>query len=123
MAATLLLPLAIAILALGHSRGSAEQWSRERIARLPDSAFAAIETAPNGKKVRHLPHHDESGAVDPAHLKAALSRLPQVKWINPATREAARRHLEEHASERSSKTSTDPTVRSTIHMRNSSTPH
>src|SRR5262249_21438818 len=107
--------------ALAHSRGSAEQWSRERIARLPDSAFAAIETAPNGKKVRHLPHHDESGAVDPVHLKAALSRLPQVKWIDPATKDVARHHLEEHVSERSSKTSADPTVRSTIHMRGPST--
>jgi len=120
MAATILLPLAIALLILASTPGRAEQWSRERIARLPDSAFAAVETAPNGKKVRHLPHHDESGAVDPAHLKAALSRLPQVKWINPETKEVARRHLDEHVSERSSKTPSDPSVRATIRMRGSS---
>jgi len=74
----------------------AEEWSRARIARLPDSAFAAIEISPDGRKERHLPHHDESGAVDPAHLRAALDRLGQVRWRNPASEAAARLHLESH---------------------------
>src|SRR5947208_10623089 len=64
--------------------------------RLPDSAFAVVETAPDGRKARHLPHHDGTGAVDLAHLKAARSRLSQVKWLDTANEEKARRHLEEH---------------------------
>ena len=74
----------------------AEEWSLGRIARLPDSAFAVVETAPDGRTVRHLPHHDETGAVDLAHLKAARSRLGQVQWVDPASEAIARRHLEEH---------------------------
>jgi len=103
--ATALLGLAITLLALGHSGAGAEEWSRARIARLPDSAFAVVEIAPNGKKMRHLPHHDETGAVNPVHLKAALARLAQVKWLDPANRAIARRHLEEHLRELSSRTS------------------
>ena len=52
------------------SPAAAEEWSRAYISRLPDSAFAVVETAPDGRKVRHLPHHDETGAVDLAHLRA-----------------------------------------------------
>ncbi|MEK7385619.1 MAG: hypothetical protein AABZ83_04195, partial [candidate division NC10 bacterium] len=74
----------------------AEEWSRGRIARLPDSAFAVVATAPDGRTVRHLPHHDETGAVDLAHLKAARARLGQVQWLDPASEAIARRHLEEH---------------------------
>ena len=75
---------------------AAEEWSRAYISRLPDSAFAVVETAPDGRKARHLPHHDETGAVDLSHLKAAWSRLGQVKWLDAANEEKARRHLEEH---------------------------
>jgi hypothetical protein len=74
----------------------AEEWSRARISRLPDSAFAAIEILPDGRRLRRLPHHDESGAVDLPHLRAARSRLGQVKWVDPRNAEAARRHLDEH---------------------------
>ena len=74
----------------------AEEWSQARISRLPDSAFAAIETAPDGRKLRHLPHHDETGAVNLAHLKAARARLGQVKWLDPVNEGVARQHLEEH---------------------------
>jgi hypothetical protein len=79
--------------------GAAEEWSRARIARLPDSAFAVVEIAAGGRTLRHLPHHDETGVVDPAHLKAARARLRQVKWVDPANEAVARRHLEEHARE------------------------
>ena len=78
---------------------AAEEWSRARIARLPDSAFAAVEVAPDGTTLRHLPHHDETGAVDLAHLRAARARLPQVKWLDPASADAAARHLEAHERE------------------------
>lgn len=78
---------------------AAETWSAARLARLPDSAFAVVETAPDGRTVRHLPHHDETGAVDPAHLAAGLARLGQVKWLDPASEAAARRHLEDHRRE------------------------
>jgi len=77
---------------------AAEEWSRARINRLPDSAFAVVEIAPDGRKVRHLPHHDETGAVDPAHLRAARARLNQVKWLDPANEALARRHLDAHTS-------------------------
>src|SRR3989442_8255357 len=72
------------------------EWSGAYTARLPDSAFAVVETAPDGRKVRHLPHHDETGAVDLSHLRAARSRLGQVRWLDPASEAVARRHLEEH---------------------------
>lgn len=78
----------------------AEAWSRARIVRLPDSAFAVVEIAPDGGKVRHLPHHDETGAVDPTHLRAALARIGQVRWLDPASEAIARRHLEAHGRER-----------------------
>jgi len=74
----------------------AEEWSRGRISRLPDSAFAVVEIAPDGRKLRHLPHHDEPGAVDLPHLKAATSRLGQVKWLDPASEAIARKHLDAH---------------------------
>ena len=112
-----LVALVIALLALGPSRAGAEEWSRARIARLPDSAFAVVEIAPNGKKVRHLPHHDEAGAVDPVHLKAALARLPQVKWLDPGNKEIARRHLEGHLRDGVVKKSSDATTRATIRIR------
>ena len=74
----------------------AEEWSRARIDRLPDSAFAFIEITEDSTRLRHLPHHDERGAVDVPHLKSALSRIGQVRWLYPESEAAARRHLEEH---------------------------
>lgn len=87
-----------ALLALAESV-AAEPWSRARIDALPDSAFAAIETTPGGRRLRHLPHHDEMGAVDAPHLASAHSRLGQVRWLDPASEAIARRHLDEHASQ------------------------
>ena len=74
----------------------AEEWSRARIEKLPDSAFASVEIDGDGNKVRHLPHHNEQGEIDVPHLRAALSRIGQVKWLDRASEAAARRHLEEH---------------------------
>ncbi len=80
------LALAFLGVALARSHAAAAEWSRARIARLPASAFAVVEIAPHGRKVRHLPPHDETGAVDPAHLRAARARLPQVKWSTRSAR-------------------------------------
>lgn len=88
--------LTVAVVITSAAAVGAEEWTAARIARLPDSAFAVVETAPDGRTVRHLPHHDETGAVDPAHLRAARARLGQVKWLDPANAASAREHLEHH---------------------------
>jgi len=92
--------LLMSLALFARSSASAEEWSRARISRLPDSAFAVVEISPDGRKVRHLPHHDETGAVDPAHFRAARARLAQVTWLDPANESVARRHLERHLRER-----------------------
>ena len=74
----------------------AEKWSPRYIENLPDSAFAAIEIAKDGKKIRHLPHHNYVGEIDIYHLKSALGRIHQVKWIDPANFAKAKNHLEQH---------------------------
>ncbi len=74
----------------------AEKWSQRYIEGLPDSAFAAIETTKDGKKVRHLPHHNHSGEIDIDHLRSALGRIHQVKWIDPANFAKAKDHLDQH---------------------------
>ena len=50
----------------------------------------------DGKKVRHLPHHNHLGEIDISHLKSALGRIHQVKWIDPINFEKAKNHLDEH---------------------------
>jgi len=72
------------------------KWSQRYIRQLPDSAFAVVERTPEGRTIRHLPHHDAAGNLDLPHLCNALSRLGQVKWRDPANAEIARRHLQEH---------------------------
>ena len=88
--------LVAAALVLAASSAPADPWRRSTIAELPDSAFAAVETGPDGRARRHLPHHDETGVVDRAHLAAARARLGQVRWLDPANEARARRHLDEH---------------------------
>jgi len=78
---------------------AAERWTRQYINSLPDSAFAVVETTSDGKKLRHLPHHDRSGRVDVPHLRNAMSRLSQVKWADPQHAAMAREHLELHLRE------------------------
>src|SRR5262245_15937123 len=95
-----LVALALLAAVLAPSRARTDEWPRAYVSRLPDSAFAMVEIGPGGRKVRHLLHHDETGAVDPAHLQAARARLSQVKWFDPTNEAIARRHLEEHARER-----------------------
>ncbi len=74
----------------------AEKWSQRYIESLPDSAFASIEITKDGKKIRHLPHHNYVGEIDIYHLKSALGRIHQVKWIDPANFAKAKDHLEQH---------------------------
>ncbi len=74
----------------------AEHWSRHYIQSLPDSAFAAIEVAKAGRKIRHLPHHDHTGEIDIDHLMSALGRIHQVKWVDPANFARAKEHLDRH---------------------------
>lgn len=63
-----------------------EKWSKAYMDELPDSAFLHVEGG--GKKVdgkttpkslRHFPVKDKDGNVDAAHVKNALSRIPQSK--------------------------------------------
>ena len=75
----------------------AERWTRKYIDSLPDSAFAVVESQPDGTKVRHLPHHDRSGRVDLPHVRNALGRLSQVKWTDARNAAVAREHLNAHA--------------------------
>lgn len=89
----------VVLLLLLASSADAAKWSRRYISSLDDSAFAAVEVTPEGKKVRHLPHHDHTGALDVTHLLSALGRIHQVKWIDPRNKEAAEQHLREHVRE------------------------
>jgi hypothetical protein len=77
----------------------AAMWSPAYVRRLPDTAFAVVETAREGKSVRHLPHHDATGRLDAPHLCNAVVRLNQVKWRDPANAKIARQHLQEHLAE------------------------
>jgi competence ComEA-like helix-hairpin-helix protein len=74
----------------------AEKWSHRYIDSLPDSAFASIEITKDGKKMRHLPHHNHVGEIDIYHLKSALGRIYQVKWVDPANFPKAKDHLDQH---------------------------
>ena len=78
------------------SQASADKWSQRYIESLPDSAFASIEITKDGKKIRHLPHHNHVGEIDIDHLKSALGRIHQVKWVDPANFAKARDHLDQH---------------------------
>jgi len=89
------LPLA-GILLLLWCPAEAATWSGQYVRQLPDTAFASVETAPDGTKVRHLPHHDADRKLDLPHLCSALGRVHQVKWVDPANAEAAQRHLQDH---------------------------
>ncbi|HYA90953.1 MAG TPA: ComEA family DNA-binding protein [Thermodesulfobacteriota bacterium] len=78
------------------SSALAEKWTQRYIESLPDSAFAAVEVTKDGKKIRHLPHHNHLGEIDIYHLKSALGRIHQVKWIDPANFTKAKDHLDQH---------------------------
>lgn len=63
-----------------------EKWSKAYMDELPDSSFLYVEsggskvdgkTTPKSK--RHFPVKDKNGKVDAAHVRNALSRIPQSK--------------------------------------------
>ena len=87
------------LLLLTASSADAATWSRHYITSLEDSAFAVIEVTPEGKKIRHLPHHDHTGGLDVTHLLSAMARIHQVKWTDPRNKEAAEQHLRDHMKE------------------------
>lgn len=91
--------LLVALFLMFAANGWAEEWSQKYINSLPDSAFASVEVTPEGKKIRHLPHHDHTGALDLPHLLNALARHSQVKWVDPANAGPAREHLSAHVRE------------------------
>lgn len=93
-----LICLALLLLFIASS-AEAAKWSRRYITSLEDSAFAVIEVTREGKKIRHLPHHDHTGALDMTHLLSALGRIHQVKWLNAKNEEAAEQHLRDHMKE------------------------
>ena len=95
----IIFPVLIFVAVTFPSAIRAEEWSRKYINSLSDSAFASIEVRSDGKRVRHLPHHDHTGKVDLPHLWSALARINQVKWIDPKNEAIARYHLQEHAEE------------------------
>lgn len=74
----------------------AEEWSQRYIQSLPDAAFAVVEITVDGKKVRHLAHHNHLGELNVYQLKRALARIQDEKWIAPESASKARIHLEEH---------------------------
>ena len=84
------------LVALGGGAAEAAKWDKAIINALPDEAFASVEMRPDGTLVRHLPHHRADGKVDPRHLRNAMSRINQVKWVDPGNAERARRHLLDH---------------------------
>lgn len=88
--------LLLALFLMLAGTGWAEEWSQKYINSLPDDAFASVEVTPEGKKIRHLPHHDHTGALDLPHLLNALARHSQVKWVDPANAGPAREHLQAH---------------------------
>lgn len=85
----------------GLERGQVrrQEWTKEYINDLPDSAFAYIE--PDGEKdeqgkttprdLRHLPFKNAQGNVDPEHLRNALGRLPQSDLSDAAKAEAQKK--------------------------------
>ena len=91
-----LLSLLLVFAALLPVHVGAEQWSRQYVAALPDTAFAAVERTADGRTLRHLPHHDRNGQVDVAHVRNALSRVTQVHSADPHHAAAARAHLRRH---------------------------
>lgn len=91
--------LILGILFAVQGAGFAEKWSRAYIRSLPDSAFAVIEIGPKGEKIRRLPHHDLSGAVDRPHLQAALRLWHRTRWLNSEDARIAWEHLRRHAEE------------------------
>lgn len=53
------------------------KWSTAKKNDLPNSAFLYVEPGCKVKSCRHFPYKNASGAVDLAHLRNAIARIPQ----------------------------------------------
>jgi len=79
----------------GMYKATAEKWTTAYINSLPDSAFALVRKPVKDKaRDRALPYKDKNGKIDPAHVRNALSRLPQVKGWSEAEKAKAKAKLE-----------------------------
>ena len=50
----------------------------------------------NGQEIRHCPHHDVNGRVEVEQLIYVLGTLDRERWLYPANKEVARKHLTRH---------------------------
>jgi comEA protein len=102
------------------STALAEKWSQRYIESLPDSAFASIELTKDGKKIRHLPHHNYVGEVDIFYVKNALGKIHQEKWIDPANFTKAKVHLKQHYLDYKQKRAKAYGLKSTVNINKAS---
>ena len=80
-----LIVMALGLVILCASFTEAARWSQAYVRQLPNSAFAVVETRPDGKAMRRLPHHDARGALDLPHLCNAIARLGRSGGATPPT--------------------------------------
>ena len=73
-------------------------WSELSIRLLDDAAFAVVEVAEGGKKVKHCPHHDHNGRLDYEQLIYVLGTIDAEVWISSRNRVTAKQHLDRHYS-------------------------
>jgi len=67
-----------------------------QVQMLPDDAFAVIETTGEGQRIRHCPHHDHEGNLDPNLLIYSLGTFREETFLQPEYADTARKHLMKH---------------------------
>lgn len=90
------------------------KWSKAYINDLPDSAFLVVESGgekdADGKttprSLRHFPVRDDSGKIDLAHLRNALSRISQSK-LPQNTKDKAKAKAQRLLAQSTEKAATD----------------
>jgi len=99
-------------------------WTRKYINDLPDSAFLYVErggekdstgkTTP--RALRHFPYRDATGKIDLAHLRNAISRIPQskAKNLNKTALQQRARNILRNARGKAASTITEPTSKATF---------
>jgi len=80
--------------AVGYAYG--QGWSDLKIRLLPDASFAIVELVEGGKKIKHCPHHDNSGDLDIEQLIYVIGTFEDEKWKETKNRKLARKHLHKH---------------------------
>lgn len=72
-------------------------------ASFPDSAFAYVPDEAKGeegkKSLRKLPHHNEDGSLDEAHVRNGLQQLEKTKDLSTEEKTKIKAHLEAHMKE------------------------